>query len=192
MLKKELTPKQKKIARIFIVILIIFITFVLIVGITGMMRKETSLKDTYVDLATKNSDAFYIESYLMMDCCDEWDDMVDYVDALDATDIEGYEYYVNDYSGNHYDMGLFDSGNKITIHMTDEFKEAVDDAGEGGTYKLYSFNTRKEIPCEEDGDDIIAKTKEQGIFILTYKVDGKDLEFISNEANCTGQCRNCA
>ena len=128
----------------------------------------------------------------MMDCCDEWDDFVNYINSLDATVAEGYEYYANGYDSKKINY-LNNLATQITIHPTSEMKEAIKNAGSGGVYKLYNFeNPDEKIECYEENGNIKANTNLQGIFILTYTVNNKPLEFLSNEEQCTGQCQECS
>lgn len=178
--------------RILIIVISIALITAIIIGVLLLfvLKKETTLKDTYVDVSTKDSNTFYIESYLMMDCCDEWNDFVAYINTLNTTAAEGYEYYICDHSGERFEDSFYK--NKITIHPSDEFKEEIQKLGSNGKYRLYSFDKKEEIECEEVNGEVEAKTDIRGIFIVTYTVDDKALEFISNEEECTGQCQECS
>lgn len=142
----------------------------------------------YVSLDTDSEDAMYILNYLVMDCCEEWNDITAYADTIpDACAIEGFEVYCYDMSTSTVPTGKC----AIIFHPTEEFLER-----DYETVTVYHFGTQTELPTEitENGDIKAEANNLDGIFLLTKKIKGttNDNLWISNVEDCNDQCRSCS
>lgn len=142
----------------------------------------------YVSLDTDSEDAMYILNYLVMDCCDEWNEVTKYADTIqDACAIEGFEFYCYDMSTNTVPTGKC----MVTFHPTKEF---LDKDYESIT--VYHFKTQKELPTTitENGEVQAEADGLDGIFLLTKKIKGTTNNnlWISNVLDCNNQCRSCS
>lgn len=174
---------------------VLIILFCLI--LTGCGNKPKTLYGAYTDVTTAEKSCVYQKSYLMMDCCDEWNDFYDYVSTIkNAVAIEGYEYYLYDKNGNKV---IKNDKKEVIFYPTKGYLDKIENAGKGH-YEVYSFEDKEYINTSENEQGYpVINTKKQGIFVLAYISEDTDSEkYISNKTNlyisneeCDGQCRTC-
>jgi hypothetical protein len=148
---------------------------------TGCSAKEQILYGEYADITIRQN-AAYQKSYLMMDCCDEWDDFVKFAKRIKgAGSVEGFELYLYD---KHENVINPKDTMDVIYHPTDDFKKRE------GEIAVCAFPSGTLYPIEvlENGD-IAFSTDKDGIFIAVKYSEHK--LWISNE-NCEGQCRTCS
>lgn len=174
----------------------IIILIALCIFLTGCTQEVQNFYGEYTDVQVCNNTCAYQKSYLMMDCCAEWNDFCEYaLDIPNVLAIEGYEYYLYDSDGNEV---ISDDIKNVTFRPTEEFIDLIEQKS-SGHYEVYSFDYKEKIECyvTEDGYPAIS-TDKQGIFILAYVRDDdtstyNNLDttiYISNKT-CDGQCRTC-
>ncbi len=165
------------------------VIFFLTISVTFMMA-AAGIKTFYgefADIVTTNAKTAFIRSYLLMDCCEEWEDFCNLVISVeDASSAEGLEYYEYNKKGRQ-----LAAKSEITIrfHPTEEFaSKPYDDI------LVYSLTSGScyEAQLMENGD-IETTVKESGIFAFV-KISGNPAEtvWISNIEDCQGECRSCS
>ncbi len=144
--------------------------------------EEKEFYGTYAD-AKSFINAEYEKSYLIMDCCEEWNQFKAFVENIKGIGAaEGFEYYFYDQNEN---IVTPKKPVEIIFHPTEDFKRrsgecAVCSYPEGYLYK-----------CEElENGDLKFTTDKDGIFVAV-KYSGYKL-WISNLSDCNNQCRTCS
>lgn len=162
----------------------LYICICLCVFLTACAKKEPQIYyGDYADAKT-TQDISYIKSYLIMDCCDEWPEFVDFAKTIKgAGGIEGFEIYFYDEDANEISPKRSFT---VYFHPTNSFKELE------GEVTICEFPTGVLHTCEiTENGDIMFETQSDGIYMAVKYADIKYL-WISNEEDCTGQCRTCS
>ena len=165
-------------------------TFFFLAG-CGRKEEPTTFYGEFADVAT-TSPAAYQKSYLMMDCCREWDDLCHFVNDLDCkletegslgvSAAEGFEFYLYDENG-----GILNAKDVLTVvfHPTPDFWERA----AGCDIGIYSVNGEFH-EAQNKGNDISFHTTHDGIYVAV--AFGTSDPWISNVEDCTGQCSTCS
>ena len=145
-------------------------------------KRDVIFYGEYVDTSGKTN-AAYLKSYLIMDCCEEWDEFVDFARHIKgASAVEGFEYHLYDENGEEVPLK---EDITVTFHPTDDF------LSKDGELVVCSYPNgyMYQVTPGSDGD-VVFNTKESGIFLAVKK--GSESLWISNLPDCTGQCRTCS
>ncbi len=153
-------------------------------GSTG--KEPVTLQSEFCDV-TADTNAAYIKSYLMMDCCRQYKEMKNYIQELyedgDVTSAEGFEFYFYNDNGGRVTT---ETDMDVVYRPTDEFNSKE------GEIACYDFKTQTMLDCTVDGNTIKFHTNKPGIYIVTKLRDADaDNLWVSN-AGCTGQCQSCS
>lgn len=150
----------------------------------GKVEKQV-LKSDYVDTEI-DFKAGYCKGYLLMDCCDEWNEFVDYCKHIkDASYIEGFEFYLYNDDGEEIKPKREFT---VTFYPTEDFKTFED---ETVVICSYPEGVIKESVLNENGS-ITFKADRCGMYIaMGYKTSPNEVLWISN-GECEGQCRTCS
>lgn len=156
--------------------------------LTGCGTEEQTYYSRFGDFEYDNSIS-YAKSFLLMDCCTEWDWVVLTVNKMDeVTSAEAFEYYFYDSNGKEIPL---EKETRITYHPTEDFKNKNDDDMKVSIYNLKTKNFIEGYIL--DTGDIIFKTQDCGIFIIMkYNTEEKGTLWISNLPDCDGECKSCS
>lgn len=152
----------------------------------GFGKPSNFLYGRYVDLLPDTFDAVYQRNYLIMDCCEEWEDLCIFLNHTEGLSMaEGFEFYMYD-----EDEQNVEPKKEILIlyRLSEEFRNRYD----GSEISVISFPDGKVIPAAvgEGNGCITFRTDHCGIYVAVC-YGSKEL-WISNIEDCTGQCRTCS
>ncbi len=157
-------------------------------AVSKVTHSPTHFFGDYVDIDTSDA-VTYTKSYLVMDCCDDWEDVVTYVKSLPNTSgVEGYEFYCYNESEN-----VIPANCTLTFKPTEGFTGVMYE-------KIYAihFETKTIFSTyiNKDGKIMIKDTNGlDGIFLLIKEQANQTVDglFISNlSEECNGQCCSCS
>jgi hypothetical protein len=154
--------------------------------ITGCGKEQNLYYGDYSRLLTTDSYA-YQKSYLMMDCCEEWNEVKEKAENIEnARAIECFEFHV--YDENAKEVVL---KNESTVYFmpTSEFLQQY-----RSNYKVHVYDedmTEMKNAKFDENNVIEFTATHSGIYFVCFEGKG-DTFWLSNQPDCTGQCRTCS
>ena len=161
----------------------------LIAVVSGCGAKAKNFYGTYCDVTTKSKSVAYCKDYMMMDCCEGWEELLGFVKTLDTVAaVEGYELYFYDDNG----METASEEHTVSLHPTASFMKRVA-MMDTDRFVVYSLENRQAYDAVYlSASEVQFTTTEKGIFILAAVTDKKvSNKYISNPY-CYDDCRTCA
>lgn len=181
---------RRKIIIIICVIILVIICLVTAIIFSRKEKQTITLYGEYSEITTDNEEIAYQKSYLMMDCCEEWNAL--YKDMLKIDNlvaVEGYEIYLYDQNGKNINGTI-----AYTFIPTKGFSSYIEKhkAEADGKFDIYHWTEDSGLELiSENSTDYKVISEKQGIFVLAYTSNEKvEKPFVSNP-ECTGQCRAC-
>ncbi len=146
-----------------------------------------TLYGEFADITTGCGRTAFVRSYLLMDCCSEWEEFCRTVRSTGgAASAEGLEFY--EYNKNGRQM-LTRGEVTVLFHPTEEFASQPFDRIEVCSL---SSGKRYEAAVTETGD-ISVKVEESGVFAFVKILEHPPGPvWISNIQDCNGECRACS
>lgn len=165
---------------------LIIICSILMVLLTGCTTTSYEFTGEFVDVSGTDK-ASYHKDYIMMDCCDEWNDIIKYSTKIyyenPCIGIEIFEFYVYDKKGNEIE-GI---NRTVTYHPTEFFSNLNYES-----ITVYDFNTKESIQAEIIGTDVVFHTDKNGIFLAVKHGVSDEKPWICNPTSCNNKCSTCS